>query len=63
MKTVIYIKKKYHNGLWNGKDYREYNQDGKKIIELTQQDQRQKYWRYDENGQVFDMSEAEKKNY
>ena len=55
-----YQEKLYHNGIWNGKDYIEYNRDGNKIIELRQQDQRQKYWIYDENGDATDMTKAEK---
>lgn len=56
----IYQEKMYRHGVWNGIDYREYDRDGNKVIELVRQDQRQKYLRYDESGKAVEMSEAEK---
>ena len=40
----------YDNGVWNGKDYREYDEEGKIRIKIENKGYGTKYMIYDENG-------------
>jgi antitoxin component YwqK of YwqJK toxin-antitoxin module len=55
----VYQEKLYKNGAWDGKNFREYDDEGDKRIELSEENYRQKALKFDDNGEPTDMSEEE----
>jgi antitoxin component YwqK of YwqJK toxin-antitoxin module len=55
----VYQEKLYKNGAWTGKDYREYDKEGYKKFELSEDNYRLKASKFDDDGKPTDLSEEE----
>ena len=57
----LYQEKLYRNGIWNGHDYREYDRNGRKVVELKMDNGRQQYLLFDADENAAEMSDVDKK--